>query len=150
MSAETLRALWRNRGRIDAAFRRDPANRAVGLAHAGWRGTRSGVAVVALQAMQREFGTQARDVRVGIGPGICGRCYEVGPEVADEFDGRFVKRGEGDRFLLDLAAANRALLEGAGVTAVHDIAMCTKESYLFPSHRRHPDGTRFGAIVAVR
>ena len=28
MSAETLRALWRNRGRIDAAFRRDPANRA--------------------------------------------------------------------------------------------------------------------------
>jgi len=28
--------------------------------------------------------------------------------------------------------------------------MCTKESYLFPSHRRHPDGTRFGAIVAVR
>ena len=128
----------------------DPANRAVGLAHAGWRGTRSGVAVVALQAMQREFGTQARDVRVGIGPGICGRCYEVGPEVADEFDGRFVKRGEGDRFLLDLAAANRALIEGAGVTAVHDIAMCTKESYLFPSHRRHPDGTRFGAIVAVR
>jgi len=33
---------------------------------------------------------------------------------------------------------------------VYDIGMCTKESYLFPSHRRHPDGKRFGAIVAVR
>ena len=29
-----------------------------------------------------------------------------------------------------------AQLKGAGVRAVHDIAMCTKESYLFPSHRR--------------
>jgi [protein-PII] uridylyltransferase len=28
MSARTLRALWRNRNRVDAAFRRDPANRA--------------------------------------------------------------------------------------------------------------------------
>ncbi len=28
MSARTLRALWRNRSRIDAAFRKDPANRA--------------------------------------------------------------------------------------------------------------------------
>src|SRR5215471_8226311 len=28
MSASTLRALWRHRGRVDAAFRRDPVNRA--------------------------------------------------------------------------------------------------------------------------
>jgi len=31
MTARTLRALWRSRGRIDAAFRRDPANRALFL-----------------------------------------------------------------------------------------------------------------------
>jgi YfiH family protein len=128
----------------------DPIHRAAGLAHAGWRGTRAGVAAAALKAMQREFGTQPADVSAGIGPGICGRCYEVGPEVAQQFDEAFVTPGEGDRFLLDLAAANRAQLEDAGVRAVHDIAMCTKESYLFPSHRRHADGSRFGAIVAVR
>jgi len=128
----------------------DPFNKAVGLAHAGWRGTEAGVAVATLDAMGREFGTQPRDVRVGIGPGICARCYEVGPEVAERFDERFITAGEGDRFLLDLAAANRHQLEAAGVGAVHDIAMCTKESHLFPSHRRHPDGRRFGAIVAVR
>jgi hypothetical protein len=33
---------------------------------------------------------------------------------------------------------------------VYDIGICTKEHYLFPSHRRHPDGTRFGALVAIR
>jgi YfiH family protein len=128
----------------------DPIHSAVGLAHAGWRGTRAGVAVAALEAMGREFGTRPRDVRAGIGPGICGRCYEVGPEVARDFEDAFVIRGEGDRFLLDLAASNVAQLQGAGVRVVHDIAMCTKESYLFPSHRRLADGSRFGAIVSLR
>src|SRR5882672_2425247 len=48
------------------------------------------------------------------------------------------------------AAANRAQLVDAGVKSVYEIGICTKEHYLFPSHRRHPDGKRFGAIVAVR
>ena len=70
----------------------DPIHGAVGLAHAGWRGTRAGVAVAALSAMEREFGTKPRDVRAGIGPGICGRCYEVGPEVAENFEDAFLAR----------------------------------------------------------
>ena len=126
----------------------DPGKRAAGLVHAGWRGTRAGVAAAAVRFMREEFG--ARHVIAGVGPGICGRCYEVGDEVAQQFDARFVNPGPKGRWLLDLAAANLAQLEDAGATAVYDIAMCTKESYLFPSHRRHPDGTRFGAIVAVR
>jgi len=105
----------------------DPEKRVAGLVHAGWRGTQAGVAGAAVRFMQEEYG--CRHVRVGIGPGICGRCYEVGEEVASRFDARFVNPGTGGRWLLDLIAA--------------------KETYLFPSHRRHPDGTRFGAIVAL-
>jgi copper oxidase (laccase) domain-containing protein len=74
----------------------------------------------------------------------------VGEEVAAEFDARFVGPSHSGRWLLDLAAANAAQLWAAGAKAVYDVAMCTKESYLFPSHRRMPDGTRFGAIVALR
>ena len=125
----------------------DPEKRVGGLVHAGWRGTGAGVAPAAVLLMEREYG--CAHIRAGIGPGICGRCYEVGPEVASQFDRRFVSKGAGDRLLLDLAAANRSQLEDAGVKAIYDIGMCTKESYLFPSHRRHPDGTRFGAIVAL-
>jgi hypothetical protein len=106
------------------------------------------VAGAAVEFMRDEFGCSF--VRAGIGPGICGRCYEVGEEVAAKFDARYVAPGPGGRWLLDLAAANAAQLEAAGAKAVYDIAMCTKESYLFPSHRRMPDGTRFGAIVALR
>jgi YfiH family protein len=119
-----------------------------GLVHAGWRGTEAGVATAAMGYMRGEYG--CRHVIAGIGPGICGRCYEVGPEVGSKFESRFVAAGAGDRRLLDLAAANRAQLESAGADAVYDIGICTKEHYLFPSHRRHPDGTRFGAIVSLR
>jgi YfiH family protein len=126
----------------------DPLQRVAGLVHAGWRGTRSGVATAAVSFMESEYG--CRHIRAGIGPGICGRCYEVGEDVASEFNHRFVARADGDRFLLDLAAANRVQLEDQGVKHVYDIGICTKEHYLFPSHRRHPDGTRFGAIVALR
>ena len=126
----------------------DPRNKVAGLVHAGWRGTRAGVAGAAVSLMRREYGSDR--ILAGIGPGICGRCYEVGPEVAAQFDERFVREGVGDRFLLDLAAANRAQLAGEGVEPIFDIGICTKEHYLFPSHRRHPDGTRFGAIVSIR
>lgn len=126
----------------------DPQLKVAGLVHAGWRGTRAGVATAAVNLMRKEYGS--RHILAGIGPGICGRCYEVGPEVGSLFDSKFVNHGAGDRLLLDLAAANRAQLEEAGVSAVYDIGMCTKENYLFPSHRRHPDGTRFGAIVGLR
>ena len=125
----------------------DPVAKVAGLVHAGWRGTRAGVAGAAVRFMRDEYGS--RHIRAGIGPGICGRCYEVGSEVASQFDARFVTPS-GDRFLLDLATANRAQLEDAGVKAVYEIGICTREHYLFPSHRRHPDGKRFGAIVALR
>jgi YfiH family protein len=125
----------------------DPEKRVAGLVHAGWRGTRAGVATAAVEFMRDEYG--CRHIRAGIGPGICGRCYEVGEEVASQFDARFVTPS-GDRFLLDLAAANRAQLEATGARQVFEIGMCTKEHYLFPSHRRHPDGKRFGAIVSIR
>ena len=126
----------------------DPEKRVAGLVHAGWRGTQAGVAAAAVNFMREEYG--CRHIRAGIGPGICGRCYEVGDDVAGKFDARFVKPGENGKWLLDLSGANVAQLEGAGVKAVYEIGMCTKESYLFPSHRRHPDGTRFGGIVALR
>jgi len=128
----------------------DPEHRCAALVHAGWRGTVARVGPAAVQAMAKEFGSNPTNIRAGIGPGICGRCYEVGVEVASRFDQRFATGGTGDRFMLDLAAANRAQLEEAGVGEVNVLGLCTKESSFLPSHRRNPDGTRFGAIVALR
>lgn len=127
----------------------DPSHHAVGLVHAGWRGTEAGVARAAIKAMQNEFGTEPADIKAGIGPGICGRCYEVGEEVAQRFDERFVKKS-GATYRLDLAAANRAQVEEAGVKNIYTTDLCTKETDYLPSHRRDHDGARFGTIVSIR
>lgn len=131
----------------------DPVHRAAGLAHAGWRGTEAGVARAAVEVMQDAYGSDPKDMIAGIGPGICGRCYEVGEEVATRFDATFVTRKtkkDDGKFLLDLAAANAAQLRETGVGEVVVLGLCTKETDYLPSHRREPNGTRFGAIVAVR
>jgi polyphenol oxidase len=127
----------------------DPNRRCVALAHAGWRGTLAGVGAAAVRALLDEYGSDPSTIVAGLGPGICGRCYEVGEEVASQFDPRFVSDGPGAGFLLDLSAANRAQLGEAGVRHVHGLDLCTKETTFLPSHRRSPDGVRFGAIVSL-
>jgi purine-nucleoside/S-methyl-5'-thioadenosine phosphorylase / adenosine deaminase len=128
----------------------DPEHRAAGLAHAGWRGTEARVAQATVEVMGDAYGSKPEDMLAGIGPGICGRCYEVDGDVATKFEERFVKALGGGKSVLDLAAANGAQLEEAGVGQIFDIGLCTRETAYLPSHRRQPDGTRFGAIVAIR
>ena len=128
-----------------------PQPRCIGLVHAGWRGTEAGVTMAAVAALKSEFGCPPDTIRAGIGPGICRRCYEVGPEVADRFTEEVVDSDSRGRLLLDLAAANRLQLIGAGVRRewIHQIGLCTKETAYLPSHRRSPDGARFGCLIAL-
>jgi polyphenol oxidase len=67
----------------------DPKHRAVGVFHAGWRGTVKRIVEKGVGEMQRCFGSQPRDLKAAIGPGIHGCCYEVGPEVRDQFESQF-------------------------------------------------------------
>lgn len=69
----------------------DPANRAIGLAHSGWRGTVEKMGKVMLEKMSAEFGTKPEDVRVAIAPAICQSCYEVSADVALAFAETFAK-----------------------------------------------------------
>ena len=130
----------------------DPGRRALGLAHAGWRGTAAGVALRTLEALGREYGTRPADVVAGLGPCVCGDCYEVGEEVAARFEPAVTRPGPDGRRLLDIAAANRRQLVAAGVPPerVHRHGACTKESPDLPSHRGLPDGSRFACLTAIR
>ena len=67
----------------------DPKNRAVGVFHAGWRGTVKRILEKGVGEMQRCFGTRPRDLKASIGPGIGGCCYNVGPEVREHFESQF-------------------------------------------------------------
>ena len=63
----------------------DPVHRAVGLSHSGWRGTVHRMGLVTVQKMQELYGSRPEDLICCIGPSICGDCFEVGGEVAEEF-----------------------------------------------------------------
>jgi hypothetical protein len=67
----------------------DSKNRAVGVFHAGWKGTVKRIVEKGVGEMQRWFGTRPEDIRAAIGPGIRGCCYQVGPEVQTAFESQF-------------------------------------------------------------
>ncbi|HET7230571.1 MAG TPA: polyphenol oxidase family protein [Longimicrobium sp.] len=59
----------------------DAERRRIALVHAGWRGTAAGIVERGIRRMAAEWGSAAADLWLHCGPAICGRCYEVGPEV---------------------------------------------------------------------
>ena len=67
----------------------DTKRRAIGVFHAGWRGTVKRIVEKGVGEMRRCFGTLPRDIRAAIGPGVHGCCYNVGPEVRTRFESQF-------------------------------------------------------------
>jgi len=67
----------------------DPKHRAVGVFHAGWRGTVKRIVEKGVGGMRRCFGSRPSDLKAAIGPGVHGCCYEVGEEVREKFESQF-------------------------------------------------------------
>lgn len=118
-------------------FLYDPVQKVKGVLHSGWKGT--GIIAEALTLLQREFGTQTRDLLVTLGPSIGPCCYNVPQERAEAFRDDF---GNGAALLrdgtwyLDLAEANLGILRTAGVEKVNIVRACTFCDSRFSSYRR--------------
>jgi polyphenol oxidase len=67
----------------------DTKQRAVGVFHAGWRGTVKRIVEKGVGEMRRYFGTLPRNITAAVGPGIRACCYDVGPEVRQQFESQF-------------------------------------------------------------
>lgn len=123
----------------------DPCRRAVGLAHAGWRGSAKGIAGKTAAAMIEHFGCRPGDLTACIGPSIGPCCCEVGPDAAECFSSRYLRNNR-----LDLWAVNRDSLIAAGMdsNAIHISRLCTvcHKDWFF-SHRG--DGGKTGRMAAV-
>ena len=126
----------------------DRRRRAVAAVHAGWRGTVQKIAARAVEHMREEFGSVPEEIEVAIGPGIGRCCFEVGDEVAEQFDRAVVSCRE--RPHIDLDAANRRQLSEAGIRGdnIWSSNLCTQCSpQRFFSHRR--DGDTAGRMLAT-
>jgi copper oxidase (laccase) domain-containing protein len=82
-----------------------------------------------------------------LGPSIRVCCFEVGEEVAGQFDEAFIDRTHAKPHV-DIAGLVAARLRARGVARVHDSALCTRcDRSIFHSYRR--DGKRGGRNLAI-
>lgn len=132
----------------------DSVQKVVGAAHAGWRGTSLKIAANVVEKMGSEFGSSPETIYVAMGPAICRDNYQVGSEVFEAFTKSgfptTVFEPDGERYRLDLVAANKFVLGQAGVLPenIEALNLCTfADQEKFYSHRR--DGQKRGSHWAV-
>lgn len=123
----------------------DIKQKAIGLAHAGWRGSVGRIGEKVVEKMTELYGTNPADIVAAIGPAISVCCYEVDKPCADNFyalsdldSSRIVFPKENGKYMIDLLETNRQILVAAGVKneniTVSDV--CTNcNSELLWSHR---------------
>lgn len=153
-------------------FLYDPRRHAIGLGHAGWRGTVVDLPGAMVRAMAEQFGSDPADLVAAVGPCIGPCCYEVGADVIAAVEAAFAepdsllrpptddgqwRQDNGDqrsvvgRRFFNLPAANRLNLANAGVQTIEMSEYCTAcRTDLFFSHRAEKGRTgRFGTVFAL-
>lgn len=100
----------------------DTKNKAIGLAHAGWRGTVGRIGEKVVEKMTELYGTNPADIKAAIGPAISVCCYEVDYPCAEHFlnladldSSKFVFEKGNGKYMVDLLETNRQILTASGV-----------------------------------
>lgn len=138
----------------------DPVHKAVGLAHAGWKGTLKRIAGSALKAMGTAFGTRPQDCLAAVAPAIGPCCYEVDRPVVDAMAGRgfdtsrhLIPSGPG-RWKLDLPGINREILADAGVNpksiTVAALCTCCRPDLFFSYRGQSGRCGRMASLIALK
>ncbi|MEG6585964.1 peptidoglycan editing factor PgeF [Dendrosporobacter sp. 1207_IL3150] len=137
----------------------DPINKAIGVVHAGWKGTVAKISQKTVLSMREKFGTNPGDCIVGIAPSIGPCCYEVDEYVANQFKIQFDRGDEiltphNSKWKLNLWAANLMQLEEVGVLKenIKISGVCTScNKELFFSYRAENGRTgRMGAVISLK
>ncbi|HJU88428.1 MAG TPA: polyphenol oxidase family protein [Gemmatimonadaceae bacterium] len=116
------------------------------LLHAGWRGTAAGILDRALDRLTR-VGLSPSELRLHLGPAICGDCYEVSPDVYQRLTGRRV----GAPSTVDIRALLADRARSRGVAHVSVSQWCTRcNNDRFFSHRAGDEGRQLGVLVVPR
>ena len=139
----------------------DPAKKAIGLSHSGWRGTVGKIGKNTVQLMQENFGSKPEDLLAAVGPSVCMDCYEVSEDVADAFKEAFPGHTDeilldkkNGKYQLDLWKANEIVLTEAGVLkekiAVTNICTCCNPDLLFSHRASHGKRGNLGGFIYLK
>ncbi|MDR0879987.1 MAG: peptidoglycan editing factor PgeF [Clostridioides sp.] len=133
----------------------DSENKAIGIAHSGWRGTFDTITQKAIKKMEKLYGTDPKKLKCVIGPSIGVCCYEISEELAQQFEEKFGDvcfRSDGN-VKLDLWKTNELILKEAGVAEenIYNMDICTScHCDEFYSYRKHDKvGGRIGIMLEI-
>ncbi len=136
----------------------DPVKRAVGIVHAGWKGTLLRIGAKAVEAMAYNYGSKAENIIAAVGPCICRACFEVdmslGLDFAKEFDDEDIfSHGKPGKAQLDLERAAAIQLIDAGVLPQNITLMhaCTyhNEDMFFSYRRDHGETGSMSGFISL-
>lgn len=134
----------------------DPVKKAIGLAHAGWKGSVDGIGQKTARRMIEAYDSDPKDILIGIGPSIGQCCFEVGSEVIEKVDKgfkngeRYFQRKDNGKFMLDLWDLNKDQFLDIGIpekniTMSNICTKCNKDTFF--SHRG--DNGKAGSLAAI-
>ena len=131
----------------------DKRNKIIAAVHSGWRGTEKKILLKVLQKLNTDYTSLPQDLIVYIGPSICQKNYEVGKEVAEKFEEKYLLP-KGEKYLLDVSGVNYDILLNFQIPKenIQLSSFCTYEmKYLLHSYRRDGlhSGRAFG-VIAMR
>jgi YfiH family protein len=137
----------------------DPVKGAIGVAHAGWRGTYENISSKVLQEMKENYDSKPQDVLCVIGPSIGPCCYEVSDELIEKFNTNITIQNEKFYIIkegkshLDLWKINEITLEKSGILRenIFNLSLCTScNEDMFHSYRKHNQTSkRLGMIIGL-
>lgn len=117
---------------------------ATAVLHSGWRGTVARITEVGIRTLG-EAGYAAADLRIHLGPAICGTCYEVSPDVYQQLTGESVAQPTP----VDLRALIAEQARRLGITNIVTSRYCTRcDNDRFFSHRAGDAGRQIAVIAA--
>lgn len=124
----------------------DPDHHMIANVHSGWRGAVRQITAAALDAAPLD----PSSTYAYLGPSIRACCFEVGDEVASQFEERFVDRSRA-RAHVDLVAFTIAVLESRGITNISDSELCTRcEGSIFHSYRKDGAGKGRNLVIVAQ
>lgn len=133
----------------------DPVTPAIGIIHAGWRGSLARIAAITVERMVEHFGTDPGRCLAGIGPAICRECFQVSPELADTFSKEIPEAVicNATGCYVDLPLFNAKVLQSVGImeASIDYSKLCTVcHPGEFFSYRASQSPGRMMGVIALK
>lgn len=138
----------------------DPKNKAVGVAHAGWRGTYDKICKNTIDEMIKNYKSNPEDLICVIGPSIGPCCYEVSKDLVEKFNTNLANHAgefdiiKDDKYFLDLWKINEFTLKDCNVKDenIINLQICTNCNHdKFYSYRKHnKTPKRIGTMIQIK